>query len=290
MIDEFTRYSNAVIIKKKSSCLTAFIKNLLSIFGVPKRLFSDNGGEFISDEFYEMCERFNIKVITTPSYSRWSNRLHKHHNQFLTNMLGKIRDDVKCDYDIALAWAVSAKNALINQNDFSLAQLVFGKASNLPSTINNHLPALESAIQSVDLTHHISAIHAARKAFTASEGLEKIKLALKKNIRNYQRFYELGDEVYYKCDSSSQWKGPAEALGQDGPVLFLRHDARYIKAHICRVQLTSPLKSEHSEAQGKQVRAENSQNNTENKIVNKSSHPVMKKMITKVICKCMILQ
>ena len=24
---------------------------------MPKRLFSDNGGEFISDEFYEMCER-----------------------------------------------------------------------------------------------------------------------------------------------------------------------------------------------------------------------------------------
>ena len=69
MIDEFTRYSNAVIIKKKSSCLKACIKNWLSIFGAPKRLFSDNGGEFISDEFYEIwLMKFNdIKVITTPS-------------------------------------------------------------------------------------------------------------------------------------------------------------------------------------------------------------------------------
>ena len=53
MIGEFTRYSNAVIINKKSSSLKAFIKNWLSIFGSPKRLFSDNGGEFISDEFCE---------------------------------------------------------------------------------------------------------------------------------------------------------------------------------------------------------------------------------------------
>ena len=60
MIDDFTRYSNVVIIKKKSSSLTAFIKNWLSILGAPKRLLSDNGGEFISDEFYEMCERFNV--------------------------------------------------------------------------------------------------------------------------------------------------------------------------------------------------------------------------------------
>ena len=59
-IDDFTRYSNVVIIKKKSSSLTAFIKNWLSILGAPKRLLSDNGGEFISDEFYEMCERFNV--------------------------------------------------------------------------------------------------------------------------------------------------------------------------------------------------------------------------------------
>ena len=98
---------------------------------------------------------------------------------------------------------------MINHNGFSSAQLVFGKASNLPSTINDYLPALELTIRSVDLAHHISAIHATRKAFITSEASEKIKLALKKNIRNYQRFYEQGDEVHYKRDSSSQWKGPA---------------------------------------------------------------------------------
>ena len=38
----------------------------------------------------------------------------------------------------------SVKDTLINHNNFSLAQLVFGKTSNLPSFINDHLPALES--------------------------------------------------------------------------------------------------------------------------------------------------
>ena len=57
-------------------------------------------------------------------------------------------------------------------------------------------------------------------------------------------------------------------MDQDGPVLFLKHGARYIKAHICRVQLTSPLRSEYSEIQDKQVKSENSQNNTKNNIVN----------------------
>ena len=42
-------------------------------------------------------------------------------------MLDKIRDDVKCNYRFALAWAVSTKYVLINHNGFSPAQLVFGK-------------------------------------------------------------------------------------------------------------------------------------------------------------------
>ena len=118
--------------------------------------------------------------------------------------------------DVALAWTVSAENALINHNGFSPAQLAFGKASYLPSTINDDLPALESTIWSVD---HISVIQAATKAFITSEALEKIKLALKKkNIRNYQRLYELRDYVYYKRDSSSQWKCAAKVLGRDVPV------------------------------------------------------------------------
>ena len=68
------------------------------------------------------------------------------HNQFLTNMLHKIHDDVNCDYNVALAWPASEKNVLINHYGFSQAQLVLGRASNLPGTINKYLPALPDFI------------------------------------------------------------------------------------------------------------------------------------------------
>ena len=75
MIDQFSKYINVAIIKNKSPTLKAFIKIWLSIFGAPKKLFSDNGGEFISDKFYEMREKFRIKLTTTPPYRPWSNGL-----------------------------------------------------------------------------------------------------------------------------------------------------------------------------------------------------------------------
>ena len=56
MIDEFTRLSNAVIIKSKATTVVIkkFIQRWISLFGSPNRVFSYNGGEFESSEFKDM--------------------------------------------------------------------------------------------------------------------------------------------------------------------------------------------------------------------------------------------
>ena len=46
--------------------------------------------------------------------------------------------------ETALAWAVSAKNALQNRGGYSPNQLVFGTNVNLPSVITDLASALES--------------------------------------------------------------------------------------------------------------------------------------------------
>ena len=59
------------------------------------------------------------------------------HNQ---TILLKIKD-IKCDFETALAWAVSAKNSLSSSNGFSPAQLAFGRNSSLANFSRNTLPA-----------------------------------------------------------------------------------------------------------------------------------------------------
>ena len=70
MIDKFSRFSNALIIRKKDNPMNMFMKHWISIFYAPNYIFSDNGGEFIGDDFY-MCGKFNIKVSGTTSFSSW---------------------------------------------------------------------------------------------------------------------------------------------------------------------------------------------------------------------------
>ena len=128
------------------------MKHWISIFGAPNYIFSDNGDEFIGDNFYDMCGKFNIKVPGTASFSPWSNDTCERHNHLITTILLKIRDCVKCSYDTALAWAISEKNSLIDHNGFSPSQIVFGKNSNQQNIVNDTLRTLEKVTTSADYT------------------------------------------------------------------------------------------------------------------------------------------
>ena len=52
----------------KSLVVKSFLKNWVAIFGAPKKVFTDNGGEFDSSIFHELYEKFNIKIQTTLCY------------------------------------------------------------------------------------------------------------------------------------------------------------------------------------------------------------------------------
>ena len=129
----------------------------------------------------------------------------------------------------------------LNCHGFSPAQLVFGKNVNLPSALRNKLPALEDVKDySPVVGLHLNALNAARKAYVAAESSAKVKLALKKQTRPTGKTFHPGETVFYKRDESAKWKGPAIVLGQDNVVVFVRHGARYLKIHTCRLQHANP--------------------------------------------------
>ena len=58
-----------------------------------------------------MAQNLNIIVHITPAESPWSNGLNEWHNGILGEMV-KTLEDTHCSFEIALAWAISAKNTL----------------------------------------------------------------------------------------------------------------------------------------------------------------------------------
>ena len=107
--------------------------------------------------------------------------------------------DVKCEPQIALPWAVSAKNALQNHGGFSPNQLVFGHNINTPCILTDKVPAPESTISSDIIRRSMEAMHKAKQNFVQAESSEKIQRVLSHKVRSYADVkYSNGDKVFYK--------------------------------------------------------------------------------------------
>ena len=147
----------------------------------------DNGGEFSNEELRKLGEKVNITIKTTAAESPWSNGLCERHNGVLGEMLGKTMAEAKCSLDIAIDWCINAKNSLQNVHGFSPYQLVFGRNPRLPGFLSDRPPAMEDVTATTIIRDNLNALHTARQAFIASESSERLRRALRHNLKNQGR-------------------------------------------------------------------------------------------------------
>ena len=246
MVDHATRFCAARVIRNKEAAtiIKGIFLTWITNFGAPRQIFSDNGGEFNNGEMKALGEAFNSKVLNTAAESPWSNGVCERLNGVIGNLVGKIIDDTECDLETALAWAVSARNALVNNSGFSPNQLVFGFNPAIPDIFHSDPPALEAVTASDMVLRNLSAQHVARQGFIRFESDDKIKRALRSNIRSTNSDDVVrGDEVFYKRIDSNRWHGPGDVMFRAGKVIFVRHGGSYVRVHECRLA-KAPRKDE----------------------------------------------
>ena len=250
MIDTVTRYSAARIIynKRKETIIDGLCSGWISLFGNPVKFMADNGGEFSNREYNELCERFNIDVQNSAAESPWSNGLVERHHKMLVEMMLKTKEDSKCSWETALCWALSAKNSMQMFGGFSANQLVMGKNPSFPNVIDDRLPALEESVVSKTVADNVNAMNSARQAFSKCESSNKIRKALRSQVRtSNSEFYQNGEKVMYKRKGSMKWSGPGVVLGRDSTHYILKHGNQYYKCspiHMTRcTTLGYPLTS-----------------------------------------------
>ena len=182
LIDMWSRFSVSVFIDRKhpSQVIDKIMQNWVGAgFGIMGAMLTDNGGEFCSDEMREVCSILNVQKITTAAESPFQNGICERNHAIVDNMLEKMKEQCpKTPEEILLCWANMAKNSLQMCYEFCSYQLVFGQNPNLPNIMTNKLPALEGTSSSEMLVQHLNSLHAARKAFIASEADERVRRAL----------------------------------------------------------------------------------------------------------------
>ena len=233
-----TRFSMAGIIHSKNAdvILKAVLKLWVQYFGPPRRFLTDNGSEFSNDKFREMCEQLNVLSTTTPGESPWSNGVVERHNGILMETVKRVMDDCQCTLDIALPWAISAKNTLSSVSGFSPNVLVFGRNPNVPSVLTDYIPALSPCTHSDLVRRNLEVMHAARKGYVAAESSERIRRALRMKLRtSNDTVVENGDSVYYRRENYQGWKGPGKVIGRDGKLVVVRHGGLIYRVPLCHI-------------------------------------------------------
>jgi hypothetical protein len=240
VIDTLSRYSGVISVKSKEAreIVDKLFQIWISIFGRPNKFISDNGGEFINDEFNSMCEHLDIRLQTSPSESPWCQGIVERHNAIIGQMIDKVMMSTGCTRNIAICWAMNAKNTLSNIYGFSPHFLVFGRNPSVPDVLNSDsLTTLNSLSSSKVVADHLNAMWEARRTFVELQNSDKLKRALREKVypSSTAKFVP-GDEVYWKREGEN-FRGPATVVGQKNNQVLIWNYGRVVKINPNRVKL-----------------------------------------------------
>ena len=267
LIDSFSRYSSGCIVrnKKPETIVNGIFECWVRFLGVPKKFLTDNGGEFVNDSFMDMADNLNVQVLTTPAEAPWCNGIVERHNQVIGKMMEQLWEDGSKNTKQNLAWSLNAKNSMENNNGFSPYQLSIGINPTLPNNLNAKLPALEGVTNSEVVAENLQAMNNSRKIFTELESSERLRRALRHNVRTYmERDVKTGDWVYFKRNDSERWRGKAKVIFIDGKTVHLRHGGKEVKAHLSRVVGVDDVDNRLVDIDEADQPAENVNNNNNN--------------------------
>jgi hypothetical protein len=127
MEDAFTRFTRAIPIRHIStSCvLDAFYRHWISTFHAPVRIHSDNGTQFTSQKFHEMCDALGIEYSTSSPY-------HPEGNSRIERFHRTLKDRLRCCANPA-AWpnnifsmTLAYNSSVHSATGYSPFELAFG--------------------------------------------------------------------------------------------------------------------------------------------------------------------
>ena len=138
IMDYFTKFVRVLPLPNHTAitCAKAFVDELVLTFGIPLLLHSDQGREFESNLYAEMCEYLTIVKQRTNSYRPQSDGQVERFNRTLIESLTTLVDSHMEDWDIQSKYVVHAYNGTEHASTgCSPNMMVFGDEILMPADV-----------------------------------------------------------------------------------------------------------------------------------------------------------
>ena len=118
VVDYFTKWVEAYGIPDQSALTVAdkFVSEFVARFGVPERIHSDQGGDFMSHLFKQMCSLLEISPTRCSPYHPASNGLTERMNSTIQKMLSAFVNEYRNNWDDILPYVLFAYRASVQES------------------------------------------------------------------------------------------------------------------------------------------------------------------------------
>ena len=147
--DYFTKWTEALPIPNMEACTVAkvLVEDVLCRFGIPQAIHSDQGRQFESNLFQEMCKLFGIEKTRTTPYHPQSDGMVERFNRTLATMLTAYVSSNQRDWDSQLPYVTMAYRSTDHETTgMSPNMLMFGREVSTPLDLMFELPNLSKPI------------------------------------------------------------------------------------------------------------------------------------------------
>ena len=250
--DYFTKWTESFPMKNMEAATVAriMVEEVFTRFGIPDQIHSDQGRQFESRLFAEMCELLEIDKTRTTPYHPKSDGMVERFNKTLCSMLRAYINDNHSNWDLLLPYVMMAYRSTAHESTgLSPNMLLFGHNTRTPLDLIYKLPPNvkhEPPNSWVwELQERLESAHAYVRE-TTGLAIERQKKNHDKKL-SYEGF-NVGDWVfvYFPVKKTGQshkftpfWRGPFEVMEKMSEVLLKINCGRnrgIVTIHIDRVR------------------------------------------------------
>ncbi|CAF3794553.1 unnamed protein product [Rotaria sordida] len=253
VVDYFTKWVELFPLQSTKASIIAqlFLDEVICRFGFPVRVISDNGVQFLSKIFIQLCNALGIHHQRTPLYHPQSN-LSERINRTLKPILASLAHYDSKSWDLKLSQiAFALRTAPSESTDNSPAFLMFGRHPRQPldlllppPAVSDNLPSSEdlSAYRQRLLTDLLPAYTTARELLDISHQTQ----ARNYNVHRRSLEFEPDDLVWVTTLSGiamGKWRGSKMQPRREGPykIITKLSSVTYELEHIISHHRLSPI-------------------------------------------------
>ena len=101
--DYFTKWTVPIPDQEAATVASALIDRFIRVFGIPNEIHSDQGTNFESILFHEICDLLNMEKTRITPFRPKSDGMVERANQTIQNMLTAFIDPMQRDWDMFLS-------------------------------------------------------------------------------------------------------------------------------------------------------------------------------------------